>query len=125
MTNKVKSNKKTPSVIEKPKVEPIDIPAELKELKTLSRQLFEAKVNELFFMTKEELLEKVKDKKASIIDLWLTKLIVEGTKTGDLKGLQFLLDRIIGPVSNQTTIIQGHMSWVQYIEEHGRDDFTE
>jgi hypothetical protein len=104
----------------------VDIPKELHDLKYLSRQLFEAKVNELFFMTREQMLRKIKDGKASVIDLWLTKLVLEGAKTGDLKSLQFLLERIIGPVNRTTTtIVDGHMSWVQYIEEHGVDDFSE
>ena len=106
----------------------VNIPKELHDLKKLSRDLFEAKVNELFFITREELIAKIKDPKASVVDLWLTKLVIEGTKTGDLKALQFLLDRIIGPINSgvyTATRIEGHMSWVQYIEDRGIDDFAE
>lgn len=103
----------------------IDIPEELEELKRLSRSLFEAKVNELFFLTRDQIMAKMDDPKASVVDVWLTKLVIEGAKTGDLKALQFLLDRIIGPIKDHsTTIVQGHMNWVDYIEESGHDDFA-
>lgn len=103
----------------------IDIPKELQELKTLSRTLFDAKVNELFFTSIEDLKKKAEDKKASAIDGWLARIALKGARTGDVKALQFLIDRTIGPIKEQKTIIEGHMSWVQYIEETGVDDFEE
>jgi hypothetical protein len=107
------------------------IPDELKEIKKLSRNLFESKVNELFFMSIEEMKENAAKPDASVIDIWLTKLVVNGAKAGDLKSLQFLLDRIIGPIKTQISAKQGftdgnqNTHWVEYIETYGTDDFDE
>ena len=109
----------------------VEIPGELKELKKLSRTLFESKVNELFFLTIDEMKERTKSKDASVIDIWLMKLVVNGSKEGDLKSLQFLLDRVIGPLptssskSAGTIDASGNMNWVQYIEQYGSDELPE
>ena len=55
----------------------------------------------------------------------------QGIKQGDLKSLQFLLDRIIGPIKTKTrafgesTDSQGNTHWVEYIETYGVDEFSE
>ena len=109
----------------------VEIPGELREIKKLSRNLFEAKVNELFFMSIDEMKENAAKPDASVIDIWLTKLVVNGAKAGDLKALQFLLDRIIGPIKTQVSAKQGYtdgqnnMHWVEYIESYGIEDINE
>ena len=104
------------------------ISREIVELRRLSRQLFEAKVNELFFITKDELIEKIEDPSASVIDLWLARSIADGIESGDIKTLQFLLDRTIGPSQKEAVNlphIMTHDMWVEYIEDQGKDDFSE
>jgi len=109
----------------------VEIPGELAELKRLSRTLFESKVNELFFLTIEEMKQRAKDKNASVIDLWLLKLVVNGSQNGDLKALQFLLDRVIGPLPTSVSKTAGKMdadsnlSWVQYIEKYGNEQIDD
>jgi len=107
------------------------VSCELKEIKRLTRDLFESKVNELFFLSPSEVMQMANNKQSSTIEVWLARIVVKAIDSGDIKSLQFLLDRIIGPVKTQTaqtykSVDEGgtNLTWVEYIESYGTDDFS-
>ena len=83
---------------------PKGTPSLPKRIKEMNRAKIESLLRKYLSMTFEELGETAKDKKTSAIDLMIIKIITESIKKGDQTRLNFILDRMIGRVTDKLDV---------------------
>jgi ribosomal protein L29 len=81
------------------------LPPGLKEARKLTKTLFEDIVHRLTAMTKDELNEYLRNSKTSVLEHMVGSIVREAYTRGDQTKLDFLLDRLVGKVSQQHEII--------------------
>jgi hypothetical protein len=80
------------------------LPEDIKEARTLNKLEFERIVNKYLYLTPDEILAIVNSHQAPSIELMIASIINSATKHGDHFRLNFLLDRVIGPIVKEAKI---------------------
>ncbi len=84
----------------------VKMPEDVKELKKIGRVEIERSLSKFLLLTLEQLEKKKADPQATVIDLFIISILKHGLKNGDPIRLNFLLDRLIGKVDQNITVIQ-------------------
>ena len=90
----------------RPKISP-----ELRKKAHLTKQTLINILNDLIHMDSDQLEIKLKDPKATMLELAVGRIIQKAAKEGDTLRLNFLFDRIVGKVTDiveQTNIIKDY-----------------
>lgn len=80
------------------------LPADVIKMKELSRQEFAKAINKFFYLTRNELDEKLKEPELTMIDIMVGSMVARASKEQDVVRAQFLLDRAIGKVQESISI---------------------
>lgn len=80
------------------------IPDELKRIKPMSNDAVKRKFTAYLELPFDELQKLADNDKIPALDKWTARLILLGAKDGDDKRLGFLLDRLIGKVTDKVEI---------------------
>lgn len=86
-----------PGVVTNPNGRP-KLPEDIKEARKLNKEEIERLLNSYLGLTQEELKSKLQDPKTPTLELLMARIVVEAIKKGDERRLDFLLNRLIGPV---------------------------
>lgn len=86
---------------------PLPIPNDLKEARKLNKHSLELTLNKYIFMTYEDAARVLENKnKLPMLDMCIVSVIFSAAKEGDYKRMEFLFDRLVGPVL-RTLKVQG------------------
>lgn len=80
------------------------LPPDVQEAKQLSRHEFARAINKFFYLTRDQLTEKLKDPELSMVDLMVGSIVARAAKDQDVVRAQFLLDRAIGRVQESIQV---------------------
>lgn len=80
------------------------LPEDVREAKQLSRHEFARAINKFFYLTKDQLLEKLQDPELSMVDLMVGSIVERAALDQDVVRAQFLLDRAIGRVQESIQV---------------------
>jgi hypothetical protein len=101
-------------------------PQELKELKTLNRSKFEALVNEVIYLSVDELQKIPLDKTANGIKVMLASVLIKAINTGDNRRADFFINRLIGKVPERFEGANGEpLSFIGLVKLAGEKDESE
>ena len=78
--------------------------SELVLAKSLSREWVELKLVELLQKDMDEIEAVLDDRKRQVFDHWIAKIITKGIQEGDYRRLDFIMDRLIGKVTEKKEI---------------------
>ena len=77
------------------------IPKEVKEIRRLTTADYVLTVNKFLYADISEIKSYMNNPKATALELMVAKVVVKSIESGDQTRLQFLLDRLIGPVKQK------------------------
>ena len=83
---------------------PAGLPAGLTELRKFGAKQLAEKMNALTNCTKAELEQIEKDVDADVLSIALAKVMLEAMNKGDIMRLNFIVERIAGPVTRKIDI---------------------
>lgn len=82
------------------------LPKELKEAKRLTKTEFETIVNRYLWLSHEELEAAAENKSLPAVDRYLATVIKIGSASGDPGRMEFLLQRLLGKVTDKVEVSQ-------------------
>lgn len=74
---------------------------ELREARKINKNTTTKLLNKFLFMDRDELASILTNKKTPLVELMVGKIVEHAIRFGDHKRLDFLLDRLIGPITTQ------------------------
>lgn len=77
-------------------------PKEVRVLRRFSKEVVGLRLEEMMRKTLPELKEMLQDHTLPSMDLWLARIILKGIANGDTARLNFMFDRTIGKVKDET-----------------------
>ena len=80
------------------------VPDDLKGVKKLNRASCERLLNTCIHLTSDELEQKLEDPSSSVLEKLVCKIVTEAIKFGDHQRCGFLLDRLIGKVTDKVEV---------------------
>lgn len=80
---------------------------EAKEFKSLTTDQYIKLVNKFLHATEDDVLQIVNDCRSTMLEKFVANIVLKGGNFGDINRLEFLLERIIGPVVKKTDLTSG------------------
>lgn len=74
------------------------VPADIKAMREFNASEFERVFNKFIFMNQDELTAATKRKDFNVLEMMVLSIMQKAVKEGDQKRMNFLLDRMVGPV---------------------------
>jgi len=78
-------------------------PLDIKTVREFRRVELERMLNELMFLTKQQLADKIKDPDLSVVETMLCSIAAKAITGADQQRLDFLLNRLIGKVQDKVS----------------------
>lgn len=83
------------------------LPEDIKQARKLNKIELERILNEYLYMTLKEIQVKANHAETPALEVFVAKIIGEGIKKGDHFRLNFLFDRVIGPIKAKLSVDGG------------------
>lgn len=83
------------------------LPEEIKEARRLNKAEFERILNQYIHMPLEDIKTRASDPTTPALEVLVAKILAEGIKRGDEKRLNFIVDRLVGPVKRKVSLDGG------------------